>query len=292
MICCLSFMGSDLFSSVVRASIPAIVAIFMIVCAKMLPARKADPAFRKLSPKALSERFMPLRRRIIAGWFSVAVVFFFGSWFVLSSMNRLLAWIDGPVAFRLFPEPAMWWVFPCIGALTLSWELTLQIWARFSGRDTVNLFVQWSNSDSSFWGRQKFGPVDYRRIFRLMALIFAMPAGIGIFLGVGMHASIGTDTIRDCGYGFRPCRVYSLADARRITQIEGFRDNSGKLINRAGVVIDFKDGRRWFSGKWGDWSQFVDPALASYIEARTRLPLHFALTEKDIPPISEQAQPE
>lgn len=284
-------MDSNLYSSLVRGSIPAIIALVMIVCTKLLPARKANPAFRRLSSKALHDRFMPLRRRILCGWFIVAVTFFFGSWSVLYGTNRFLAGLDGPAIIRLYPEPAIWWVFPSIGAISLSLELTLQIWTLFAGRDTVDLFVEWSNTDSSFWGPSKFPGIDWRRAYRWMALLVAGPFGIGVLLGINMHASVGPDRIRDCGYAFRPCMVYQLDSARRITQIEGFRNRSGKLINRAGVIIDFQSGDRWSSAEWGDWSQFVDPALKNYLTARTRLTLRFALTEGDILPLASESVP-
>jgi hypothetical protein len=284
-------MAPNVFSSMVRGSIPAIVILVMIACKKLLPARKTSPAFRKLSPQALRDRFLPLKRRIFAGWFVVAVAFFFGSWLWLHGTNRFLASLDGPAVFRLFPEPAMWWIFPVIGTICLSWELTLQLWSLLSNRDTVNLFTEWSNTDPAFWGPSKFQGVDYRRVFRWMALLIAGPFGIGILLGVNMHASVGPDRIRDCGYAFHPCKIYQLSGVRRITLIEGFRDKSGKLIDRAGVVLDFKDGRRWSSAEWGDWKQFVDPALENYLVSRTGLSLHFALTEKDIPHLTNESTP-
>jgi|HubBroStandDraft_5_1064220.scaffolds.fasta_scaffold246143_1 hypothetical protein len=278
-------------NSMARASIPAVVVLVMMVSAKLLTARKTNPAFHKVSSQALRDRFLPLKGRIFGGWFAVAVAFFFASWLAGYGINRLLAGLDGPAIFRLFPEPAMWWVFPFIGTLCLSWEVTLQIWTRFAGRDTVDLFVEWSNTDSAFWARSKFEAVDYRRVLRWMALLGAGPFGVGVLLGVNMHASVGPDRIRDCRYAFQPCRIYMLNDTVRITEIAGVRDKSGKLIDRAGVVLDFKDGHRWSSAKWGDWRQFADPALEKYLIGRTGLPLHFALTEKEIPQLAGRSAP-
>jgi hypothetical protein len=232
---------------------------------------------------------MPLRRRIVGGWLLAGIAFFAVSWFALSGANRLLASFDGPAVFRLFPEPAIWILFPCIGSLTLSWELDLRIWAFLSGRDTVDLFSEWSSNDSTFWGPSRFPQVDYRRVFRWMAFMLAFPAGAAVLLALNMHASVGPDEIRDCGYAFRLCKIYSLADARHITEIQGFRDKSGKLIDRAGLVVEFKDGRRWSSAVWGEWMQSADPALSTFLKQKTGLPLNFAETENDIPSLSIQS---
>jgi hypothetical protein len=122
-------------------------------------------------------------------------------------------------------------------------------------------------------------------VLRWLALLIALPIGIFTVLALNMHASIGPDLIRDCGYAFRPCSVYALSDVRRITQVEGFRTKDGKLTKRAGVVLDFKDGRRWSSADWGSFRASVDPALAAFLRAKTGLPLNFAETEDDIPPL-------
>lgn len=68
-----------------------------------------------------------------------------------------------------------------------------------------------------------------------------------------------------------------------MTEIEGFRDRDGKLNRRAGIVVDFADGRRWSSAGTGDFHDGVDPALVAFLRKRIRLPLEQAQTEVDIP---------
>jgi len=68
-----------------------------------------------------------------------------------------------------------------------------------------------------------------------------------------------------------------------MTLIEGFRSRDGKLHRRAGIVVDFADGKRWSSADIGDFRNSVDPALSGYLIERTRLPLEQAETEKEIP---------
>ena len=52
---------------------------------------------------------------------------------------------DGPADFRIWPQSAIWWFFPGFGALTLSWEITLQLWSHLGNRDDASLYAYWSN---------------------------------------------------------------------------------------------------------------------------------------------------
>lgn len=63
------------------------------------------------------------------------------------------------------------------------------------------------------------------------------------------------------------------------------RDRDGKLTRRAGIVIDFSDGRRWSSADIGDFNERLDPALEQFLENRTHLLYNYAQTEADIPPL-------
>lgn len=216
----------------------------------------------------------------------VMVLFALGTWFVLSRANRLIASLDGPNAIHLLPQSAIWWFFPGFGALACSYEITLQVLARFVGRETTDMFNDWANNTTRGWVRSRYTGIDSRRVLRWMMIGVAFPIGLFVALALPMHANVGPDSIRDCGYAFKPCKVYPLSQVVRITEIAGFRDNSGKLIDRAGLVLDFSDGRRWSSAEWGDWEKQVDPALESLLANRTGHDPGFALTEKEIPPIA------
>jgi hypothetical protein len=122
-----------------------------------------------------------------------------------------------------------------------------------------------------------------------MALIIAAPIGVFTILALPMHEALRQRDIRVCGYAWAKCRTYDYSEAVRMTQIEGFRDRDGKLSRRAGIVVDFADGRRWSSADTGDFRDSVDPELAAFLADRTCLPLEQAQTEVDIPKADSKA---
>jgi hypothetical protein len=271
--------------------------VIIVVSASLALFRKYVPANRskllagKLDLDQLDEQFMPLRWKVIGAMIAVGIVFLLGSWFALSRLNLFFATFGGPADYLLLPQTAIWWFFPGFGAVALCWELTLQIWALFGDRARVNLFSDWTNQSTKFWGACSYAGMDSRKILRWMALLIALPMGIFTALALNMHASVGPTSIRDCGYNFTPCAVFPLADARRVTAIEGFQKKDGKLSPRAGLVIDFKDGRRWSSANWGNFEKTVDPALASGLTRETNLPIESATTEEEIPPLGDHSLP-
>ena len=64
--------------------------------------------------------------------------------------------------------------------------------------------------------------------------------------------------------------------------IQGFRTRDGKLVKRAGIVLDFADGRRWSSAAISDFKLTVDPELLDYIKSKTGLEPQYAEAESDI----------
>jgi hypothetical protein len=234
----------------------------------------------------LYDRFTPWRGRVIGGMLLILAAFLFGAWFTLSRLNQAFAFRDEPQAIHLLPQTAIWWLFPAFGALSLSWEITLQLLGLCVGRETANLFSDWTNQTTYFWGRSSYSGMDSRRVLRWLSLLVALPIGVFTFLAVPMHATVSSSRIRDCGYWLKPCKEFSLGDAQRITEIEGFRTTDGKLTRRAGLVVDFKDGSRWSTADWGNFDMTVDSALGNMLLEETRLPLAYAATERDIPPLS------
>lgn len=277
--------NADWVNSAVRGAIPAIVVLSLLLCRKWFPSKAANQKINWDSD-ALHSRFRPLPWKVWPCCVAVMIIFAFGTWFLLSRTNLLLAKIDTPQAIHLLPQPAMWWFFPGFGALTFSWEITLQIFSCFLGRETVNLYNDWVNNTTRGWVRSRYTGIDSRRVLRWMAVGIALPILLFVLLALPMHANVGPKNIRDCGYALKPCSVYPLADVVRITEISGFRDKSGKLIDRAGLVLDFKDGHRWSSAEWGDWENSVNPNLTNFLLNKTGLPLGYATTEKDISNLS------
>jgi hypothetical protein len=276
-------MESALIESIRWALVPTVVLGSMAIFKKLFPTGKISRTLGEHKISILDDRFMPLRGKVIGAMIAIAIAFLFGTWLALSGLNRLFANIDSPATLHLLPQTAIWWFFPGFGAVALCWEITLQLWALLGDRDTVNLFSDWTNQTTKFWGAGSCPGMDSRKVLRWLALIIALPLGVMTALALNMHASIGPDTIRDCGYAFKPCTVYRLADVRRLTQIEGFTTKDGKLTNRAGIVLDFKDGRRWSSADWGDFQNTVDPTLLDFLTRKTNLPVETATTAEDIP---------
>ena len=274
-------LTGDWINGAVRGTIPAIVVVCLLVFRKVLPTPRR---FQHVNwdSDVLWERFRPVSWLFGIATLVVMIAFALVTWFALSSTNRMLAGFDSPRAIHLLPEPALWWFFPVLGGITCSCEITFQIFALFVGRETTDLFNAWMNNVSRGWIKSRYRGIDARCVLRWMTAGIALPSGIFVLLALPMHASVGPESIRDCGY-LKACRVYALSDATRITQIQGFRDKSGKLIDQAGLVLDFKDGRRWSSAAWGEWQDHVDPRLTDWLLKKTGLPLQYALTEVDIP---------
>jgi len=125
-------------------------------------------------------------------------------------------------------------------------------------------------------------------MLRWMALVIAVPIGVATVLALPMHTALRRQDIRVCGYAWAECETFEYSKAVRMTQIRGFRDRDGKLHSRAGIVLEFADGRRWSSADISDFDRSVTPALASFLIQRTRLPLEQAATEADIPRAQQQ----
>lgn len=194
-------------------------------------------------------------------------------------LSRFIATIEGPAEILLWPQTATWWIFPGFGAITLSWEIVLQLWSAFGNRAAAYSY--------SYWWAQTAG-FDSTAMLRWIAVLIVLPMGVLTILALPMHVALGKDEIRDCGYAFSRCQVYRYVDARRMTEIEGARNRYGTLIRRAGIVIDFTDGWHWSSADIGDFKETVDPALADFLQRKTHLSLNYAQSQVDIPPIDSR----
>jgi hypothetical protein len=271
----------DWINSATRATIPAIVILSFALFKRFFPSKTQAKRIDWNSDE-LYERFKRTKWYATVGLIFVMIAFALSTWFILSHTNLFLAQIDQPGAIHLLPQTAIWWFFPGFGALACSWEITLRILGLFIGSEDIDLFSNWMDNSTRGWIKSRYSGIDSRKVLRMMAIWIAMPIGVFVLLALPMHATIGHETIRDCGYALKPCKVYPLSDAIRVTEIAGFRDKSGKLIDRAGLVLDFKDGRRWSSAEWGDWSKNVDPKLEEFVLSKTHLPLSYAMTESEI----------
>jgi hypothetical protein len=156
----------------------------------------------------------------------------------------------------------------------MAWETTLGIWSLLGDREEAALYAYWTMATAGF---------EATRILRLMLILIGVPGAILTLLAIPEHTVLRSQDIRAHQYGFSTARTYRYSQARKMTIIEGFRNRDGKLIQRAGIVLDFADGRRWSSADIGDFRPSVDPTLVSYIQGKTRLEPQYEETESDIP---------
>lgn len=254
----------------------AMVLAIVVVCFG-LARRYLKPSARLPEARlsALDERFQLTKWVVNVGMIAVGVAFAWATHFVFVLLNRyLVANDDSGSSLQLWPQSAIWWFFPGFGAVTLCWEITLQMWSAFDRSDSARLYRLWSDGRAG---------MDSTRILRWMALVIAAPIGVLTILALPMHATLGHQDIRECGYAWATCQTFDYSKAVKMTQIEGFRLRDGRLTRRAGIVVDFAGGRRWSSADTGDFLDSVDPALLAFLTERIRLPLEQAPTDADIP---------
>lgn len=281
-------MDSFLATTLRSALIPIAIAGSMALFHKLLPASKGKGGTAKLNIEKLDEEFLPLRWKVWTVMSLVGIAFAVVSYFLLKSFNQLLAAFDGPATFRFFPESAIWWFFPGFGCLSLCWELTLQIWAIFAGRDFVNLFSDWSNISTRFWGGGgRYAGIDSRKVMRWLTLVITFPIGVLTALALNMHAAMNPSGIMECGYAFRPCSTHPYDSIRRMAQIQGKYNDKEQWIDAPAVILDFSDGSRWSSTSWGGIQKSINPALPKFLEDQTHRNFEHYLTEADIPTLAK-----
>jgi len=263
-----------------KAAVPAVVLLVFALARRFMSAATLKRPAGAYSLEDLDLRFSNVQWLVGAGMVVIGAIFACVSYAALLKTNRFIASFDRPANFWIWPQSAIWWFFPGFGALTLSWELVLQVWARFGDRDEAQLYSYWSNQKVGF---------NSTKSLRWMAILIALPIGIFTVLALPMHTALRQNDIKDCGYAFAPCKVYRYADAQRMTVIEGFRQRDGTLTRRAGIVIDFSDARRWSSADNGDFKKFVDPDFAMFLATKTNLPFRYLQTEAEIPPLAEES---
>lgn len=268
----------QLMDFLARALIPIAVLTVFALARKYMPATPAR-RFRgpEYSVEELDARFSGAQWMVAGAMVGIGAIFFVSAHAGFVAINRHLALKDGPAHLVIFPQSAIWWFFPGFGAVALSWEITLKLWELFGDRENALLYANWSNRKVGF---------DCTKMLRWIAVLVVLPVGILTTLALPMHTTLAEDRITDCGYAFAACKVYRYADARRMTIIDGFRDRDSRLNRRAGIVIDFRGGRRWSSADEGDFHSQVDPSLEEFLANRTHLSYNHAETENDIPPLA------
>jgi hypothetical protein len=260
----------------IRAIIPFLVLLILALARRYMPAASVKTVGHKYSREELDVRFSSTQWIVGFTMAVVGLVFAYTTHASLVGLNRYLATRDGTAQFVLWPQSAVWWFFPGFGAVGQPWGITLQLWALFGHREDADSYEYWSSLQEGF---------NAPKLLRWMAILVVLPVGILTILALPVRTAFRQNDIQDCGYAFAPCKIYRYADARRLTIIDGFRTRDGKLTIRAGIVIDFADGRRWSSADIGDFKPRLDPALEEFLKNKTKLPYDYAQTEADIPPL-------
>ncbi len=258
-----------------RLLVPVVVLLVFALLRRYLRLAPISLSERQYSVEDLSIRFRTTQWVVGISILLIGFVFAFGSYAGLVALNHFLATPDSSSDLVLLPQPSIWMFFPLFfGALTLAWEITLQIWALFGSRQEAALYSYWTSLKVGF---------DATKALRWMFTLIALPIGILTILALPMHAILGQTKIQECGYAFAPCKDYRYSDARQMTIVDGFRNRDGRLTPRAGIVIDFSDGRRWSSTNFGDSKPRLAPALEEFLENHVHLAYNYVPAEGDIP---------
>jgi hypothetical protein len=269
-------MAYDIAGSVARGLTLAIIPIVFALARKYW-APSADSAFEVYSIDELDRRFSNAKWLANTAMLAIGIAMGWVTHASLVALNRFFAKQDGGEII-LFPQSATWFFLPFFAALTLSWELMLRIWSAIDQKEAA-LYNYWTITKAGY---------DSTRLLRLFAVLIVLPIGVLTALEIPSHVSLRAEDILARGFGFGGVETYRYADARRMTLINGFRNRDGKLESRAGVVLDFSDGRRWSSASIGEFKSMVDPNLVNFIQRKTNLAPQFAEAESDVPRIPRQ----
>jgi hypothetical protein len=229
-----------------------------------------------------------MRGIVIFCYLIVAALLYFCMYLAFPAINEHLAETDGIVEYKIIPHGVIWWIPSLYGALFISNWLTVRVWAVFGGSKIVSQYLEWMNEQTRRRFRIKSfinSPVFARRFNLAVGFLFCLVP----VLALNMHSVLGPDAIRDCGYAFTSCKVYPYADAQRITFVQGIRNRNGNFVLRDGYVVDFKDGRRWFSADMYGAKNTWDVSLDNLLTRKTNLSDDYYLTEQDIPPLAGQS---
>ncbi len=171
---------TDLIELLGKAVVPVAVGVGFALARKYV---KPSARLSELQLSALDDRFRQTKWMVGISVVAVGVVFVWTTHYILVSLNNLFAATDGPLtSFRLWPQTAIWWFFPGVGALALSWEITLQLWSIFGRAGNAMSYRLWSDGRAGF---------DSTRILRWMALVIAAPIGVSTALALPMHTALG-----------------------------------------------------------------------------------------------------
>jgi hypothetical protein len=200
------------------------------------------------------------------------LIILFGTRDILVWAHYALASSDGVQGLHIYYQQAIWWFFPGIGAVSLSFEIVLQIWSIFAGRKVVGLYSDWAARQPK---KNRGGGVSYydtRKWCRWIALLVALPAGMLSLLALRMHTTFAEDGMHEYGYAFAAPGVYTYPEIIRVTQVDGVLGKHNAFIPRPFDVIDFANGHHWSQHDWDDTTEGITDKLDATLLAHTKLP--------------------
>ena len=264
-------MSWDISGLVAGVAVPAAVITVIGVMRRYLPATAAP----KSEVSVADEDFGRLQRSVYITMVAVGIGLGYGTYRILLLANRSLANEDGPAAFQLLPSKWIWFFLPLLGALCVSWDITLWLWSFVEDHNRIRRYLEWTDAHAGF---------NSTRVLRWLTLLIAVPVCILTLLALPMHSSVREDGITMRQYGALSSKHHAYSRARRVAWVDGFRGRDGVMNKRAEVLVDFDDGYQWSSVANRDFEPLPDPGLVDFLHAMTGLPVLRAETERDLPP--------
>lgn len=211
------------------------------------------------------------------------LLFLFGVHALLIFLNARLAALDRHALFTFLPRPANWWGFPVVGAISLSWEITLQIWSLLGHRATANEYREWGKTAPLIFGGHIF-VLNAQKFFQWAAMFIALPVGVYTLLDLNEHTTFNSESMSVCGLAYRQWETRAYHDLDRITMVQGKVNWKGRYSHAPALVADFADRYRWSSARWNPPKPSDLNTVANFLAKKANLPIDQALTEEGIPP--------
>ncbi len=211
------------------------------------------------------------------------VAFLFGVHALLIFLNARLAALDRNALFTFLPRPSNWWGFPLVGAISLSWEITLQIWSLLGHRATANDYREWGKTAPLTFRGHTF-VLNAQKLFQWAAMFIALPLGAYTLLDLNEHTSFNPDSMSVCGLAYRQWETRAYSDLDRITMVQGEVSSRGRYSHAPALVLDFAARYRWSSARWNRQKLSDLDAVANFLAKKANLPIEATLTEEGIPP--------
>jgi len=241
-----------------RALVPAVVLGAFALARRWMPVSSHD------EEKALpADTSVPSVVLVNICMLAIGFILLMGLHLFLITGNRFFVSLDGPGNMTIYPSSAIWWFLPGFASVCLAWEITYDIWRHWRPKQ-AEAYRAFTNVKSGF---------DSTRVLRLMGIFIVIPIGIASLLALPIHTTLTNDAIFDGHFARMRPLTYPFSETTDMTEFKGYLDRDGNFVQRAGIILRFKDGRSWNSANTNDPKANVDPQLRSYLVNRVNAPL-------------------